>query len=88
MSEITINKEEYNNLVEIKEEFNKTVKKLDYFIIENVTLKADKDCCDQQLQQLKVENEALKESKITLTEIISILSKRIDEYKNIIGEKL
>lgn len=86
MSEITINKEEYNNLVEIKEEFNKTVKKLDDLIIENVTLKSDKDkyykmTLDDEIQM----NNLFKEIEV-LNEKLQVTQEQFEEYNRLKAE--
>ena len=60
---IEIDKEEYKDLIETKEEFLKTVRKLDNITIENIKL-------TDKLQEKEQECEELKETLAEIKEIV------------------
>ena len=83
---IEIDKEEYKDLIETKEEFLKTVRKLDNITIENIKLT---DKYEQQLDQLKdkeQECEKLKEAIDRLLKIQYQLADSCNKYVQTLTE--
>lgn len=81
---IEIDKEEYKDLIETKEEFVKTVKKLKNIIIENIKLTDNLQAKEQECEELK---EQLNQAKYLSEGALRLYSERQNiKYKQVLDE--
>ena len=81
---IEIDKEEYKDLIETKEEFLKTVRKLDNITIENIKLTDKLQEKEQECEELKEDRERWKSNFNGKVSAIEELLQQLDQLKQIL----